>query len=39
MGGVAAGYRIIKAHRNPLGPVLAHRDAVVREARSLLRQP
>jgi glycerol-3-phosphate O-acyltransferase / dihydroxyacetone phosphate acyltransferase len=39
MGGVAAGYRIIRAHRNLLGPVLAHRAAVVQEARSILRQP
>ena len=38
MGGVAAGYRIIMAHRNLLGPVLAHRAAVVRQARSILRQ-
>jgi glycerol-3-phosphate O-acyltransferase / dihydroxyacetone phosphate acyltransferase len=39
MGGVAAGYRIIRAHRDLLGPVLAHRAAVVGEARSILRQP
>ena len=38
-GGVVEGYRIIKAHRNILGPVLAHRAAVVRDARSILRQP
>jgi glycerol-3-phosphate O-acyltransferase / dihydroxyacetone phosphate acyltransferase len=37
-GGVVEGYRIIKAHRNILGPVLAHRAAVVRDARSILRQ-
>jgi 1-acyl-sn-glycerol-3-phosphate acyltransferase len=36
-GGVVEGYRIIKAHRNILGPVFAHRAAVVREARSILR--
>ena len=38
-GGVVEGYRIVKAHRNILGPVLAHRAAVVRDARSILRQP
>lgn len=38
VGGVAAGYRIMRAHRNMLGPVLAHRAAVVREARSILRE-
>jgi len=37
-GGMAEGYRIIKAHRNILGPVLAHRAAVVRDARTILRQ-
>jgi len=37
-GGVVEGYRIIRAHRNILGPVLAHRAAVVRDARSILRQ-
>jgi multidrug transporter EmrE-like cation transporter len=36
-GGVVEGYRIIKAHRNILGPVLAHRAAVVWDARSILR--
>jgi len=39
LGGVVEGYRIIKAHRNILGPVLAHRAAVVRDARSILPQP
>ena len=38
-GGVVEGYRIVQAHRNVLGPVLAHRATVVREARSILRQP
>jgi glycerol-3-phosphate O-acyltransferase/dihydroxyacetone phosphate acyltransferase len=38
-GGVVEGYRIMKAHRNMLGPVLAHRAAVVQNARSILRQP
>jgi len=37
-GGVVEGFRIIKAHRNILGPVKAHRAAVVRDARSILRQ-
>jgi glycerol-3-phosphate O-acyltransferase / dihydroxyacetone phosphate acyltransferase len=37
-GGVVEGYRIIKARRNILGPVLAHRAAVVRDARAILRQ-
>ena len=37
-GGVVEGYRIIKAHRSILGPVLAHRAAVVRDARSILVQ-
>jgi 1-acyl-sn-glycerol-3-phosphate acyltransferase len=38
-GGMVEGYRIIKAHRNILGSVLAHRATVVRDARSILRQP
>jgi glycerol-3-phosphate O-acyltransferase/dihydroxyacetone phosphate acyltransferase len=38
-GGLAEGYRIIRAHRDILGPVLTHRAAVVRDARSILRQP
>ena len=38
-GGIAEGYRIIRAHRDILGPVLTHRAAVVRDARSILRQP
>jgi glycerol-3-phosphate O-acyltransferase/dihydroxyacetone phosphate acyltransferase len=38
-GGVVEGYRIMKAHRNVLGPVLEHRAAVVRDARSVLRHP
>jgi glycerol-3-phosphate O-acyltransferase / dihydroxyacetone phosphate acyltransferase len=38
-GGMVEGYRIIKAHRNILGSVLAHRATVVRGARSVLRQP
>jgi glycerol-3-phosphate O-acyltransferase/dihydroxyacetone phosphate acyltransferase len=37
-GGVAEGCRIIKVRRNVLGPVLARRVAVVREARSILQQ-
>jgi 1-acyl-sn-glycerol-3-phosphate acyltransferase len=36
-GGLVEGYRIVKAHRNILGPVLAHRAAVVRDTRSILR--
>ena len=38
-GGVVEGYRIVKAHRKVLGPVLAHRAAVVRDARAILGQP
>jgi hypothetical protein len=38
-GGVVEGYRIMKPHRNVLGPVLEHRAAVVRDARSVLRHP
>jgi 1-acyl-sn-glycerol-3-phosphate acyltransferase len=38
-GGVVEGYRVMKVHRNVLGPVLAHRAAVVQDARSILRQP
>ena len=38
IGGVIEGYRIVKARPNILGPVLAHRAAVVRDARAILRQ-
>ena len=38
-GGMVEGYRIVRAHRNVLGSVLAHRATVVRDARSILRQP
>jgi hypothetical protein len=38
IGGVIEGYRIVKASPNVLGPVLAHRAAVVRDARAILRQ-
>ena len=39
IGGVVEGYRIVKDRRNILGPVLAHRAAVVRDARSILGKP
>jgi glycerol-3-phosphate O-acyltransferase / dihydroxyacetone phosphate acyltransferase len=39
LGGVVEGGRILTAHRNLLGPVLAHRAAVMRDARSILQQP
>ena len=39
IGGVVEGYRIVKARRNILEPVLAHRAAVVRDARSILGKP
>ena len=38
IGGVVEGYRIVKVRRNILGPVQAHRAAVVRDARAILRQ-
>jgi glycerol-3-phosphate O-acyltransferase/dihydroxyacetone phosphate acyltransferase len=38
-GGVVEGCRIVQARRSILGPVLAHRAAVVEDARSILRQP
>jgi glycerol-3-phosphate O-acyltransferase / dihydroxyacetone phosphate acyltransferase len=39
IGGVVAGYRMIRGHRDLVGSVLAHRTAVVRDARALLAQP
>ena len=38
IGGVVQGYRTVKARPNILGPVLAHRAAVVRDARAILQQ-
>jgi hypothetical protein len=38
-GGLVEGCRIIRAHRNMLEPVLAHRASVVRDVRYILQQP
>ena len=36
IGGLVEGYRIVRAHRDMLDSVLAHRAAVVRDARAVL---
>ncbi len=39
IGGVVEGYRMIRGHRALVGAVLAHRAAVVRDARAVLVRP